>query len=100
MRKKITTSNVLLLTLIAVALFLPDIANAAVADEFQSIYNKLETWRTGGLGRSIFLASLFGIAAGTLFSMRIVLMPSVAIALILGFGKPILEPLIGTGATF
>ncbi len=89
-----------LLAFVAVMLVLPDIAHSAPADEFAPIYNKLETWRTGGLGRSILIASLLGVAAGTLMSMRVVLMPSVAIALILGFGKDILEPLLSTVATF
>lgn len=99
MRKGIFTSSLAFAVLIMMLMF-PDLANAAVSDEWQSIYDKLEAWRTGGLGRSIFIASLFGIAAGTLFSMRVVLLPSIAVALILGFGKSILEPLIGTGATF
>ena len=101
--KRMSISNklaFLMLLLFVVMLILPDMSHATVADEFQPLYDKLEKWRTGGLGRGIFIASLIGIAAGTLFSMRIVLMPSIAIALILGFGKTVLEPLIATGATF
>ena len=93
-------SLLFLLILVGMAFVLPDVAQATTADEFTPIYNKLEAWRTGGLGRAILIASLLGIAAGTLMSMRVILMPSIAIALILGFGKDILEPLIGTGATF
>jgi len=82
------------------ALLVNDLSFATVSDEWASLYDKLETWRRGGLGRAIFLASLIAVAAGILFSMRVILVPAVAIALILGFGKTILEPLIGTGATF
>ena len=90
----------LYLTFVAVLFVLPDIAHAVVTDEFAPIYNKLETWRTGGLGRSILIASILGVALGTLANLRVVVMPSVVIALILGFGKDILEPLLSTGATF
>jgi len=86
--------------LLVMVLVFNDLSFATVSDEWSSLYNKLETWRTGGLGRGIFIASLLGVAAGILFSMRVILVPSIAIALILGFGKTILEPLIGTGATF
>jgi len=91
----------LLFAIIVAVFFLPDLSHAVLpSDEFTPIYDKLEQWRTGGLGRSILIASLIGVAVGTLFSMRIVLMPAIAIALILGFGKDIFEPLIAPGVSF
>jgi hypothetical protein len=90
----------LVLLLLLVVLITNDLSFATVNDEWKTLYDKLETWRTGGLGRGIFIASLIAVAAGVLFSMRVILVPAIAIALILGFGKQILEPLIGTGATF